>query len=71
MADFYIEYTRTIIEVYRVEAKSDNEAKKLVQTNHNRNAPNIVDRKDTEKYKVVNGMYKNGKLVKPFQNFYQ
>ena len=46
MADFYIEYTRTVTEVYRVEAKSDKEAKELVRKNHNRNAPNIVDRKD-------------------------
>ena len=71
MADFYIEYTRTVTEVYRVEAKSDKEAKELVRKNHNRNAPNIIDRKDEEKYRVVNGMYENGKLVKQFQTFYQ
>lgn len=71
MADFYIEYTKKVTEVYKVEANSEREAKEKVQKNHNRNAPNIVDRKDEEKYRVVNGMYEDGKLVKQFQTFYQ
>lgn len=57
MSEFYIEYTRTEIEVYKVEANSEKEAKEKVRKNHNRNAPNIVDKKDTENYRVVNGIY--------------
>ena len=71
MKDFYIEYTRTTTEVYRVKAKSDKEAEELVRKNHNKKAPNIVNKKDEEKYRNVSGMYKDGELVEPFQSFYQ
>lgn len=64
IADFYIEYTKTVTEVYRLEATSEKEAKELVQKNHNYNAPNIVDRKTKENFRVVNGMYHDGKLKK-------
>lgn len=71
MVEFYIEYTKTVTEVYRVEANSEKEAKEKVQKNHNRNAPNIVNRKDTEGFRVVNGMYYDGKLTEQFKGFYQ
>lgn len=71
MADFYIEYTKKVTEVYKVEANSEREAKEKVQKNHNRNAPNIVNRKDTECFRIVSGMYKDGKLRKQFEGFYQ
>ena len=71
MADFYIEYTKTVTEVYRVEANSEKEAKEKVRKNHNRNAPNIAAQKDTENFRVVNGMFEDGKLVDRFKTFYQ
>lgn len=67
----YIEYAKTIIEVYEVEAKTIEEAKILVQENHNPYAPNIIDRKETETYRGVSGLYENGKLKEVYKDFYK
>lgn len=67
----YIEYTKTIIEVYEVEAKTIEEAKILVQENNNPYAPNIIDRKETETYRGVSGLYENGKLKEVYKDFYK
>lgn len=67
---YYIEYTRVITEVYEVDANRMKEAEEKVRKNHNRNAPNIVDSKETEHYRVVNGKYKDGKLKEQFAGFY-
>ena len=68
---FYIEHTREYIEVYEVEANSEKEAKEITKRNWNINAPNITDKKITEKFRSVNGMYENGTLKDRFKNFYQ
>lgn len=66
----YIEYKRVITEVYEVDANTVKEAEEKVHKNHNENAPNIVNRKTTESYRLVNGMYKDGKLREQFKGFY-
>lgn len=71
MKKFYIEYTKTDIEVYEVEANNIEEAEQKVLKWHHRNAPNIVDKKYTEKCRNVSGMYEYGNLIERFKNFYQ
>lgn len=55
----YIEYTKTITEVYEVEADTVEEAKELVQKNHNTFAPNIIHKEETENFRNVNGRYRS------------
>lgn len=65
----YIEYAKKIEEVYEVEAKTIEEAKILVRKNHNSYSP--INRKETETYRGVGGLYENGKLKEKYQDFYK